>query len=95
MPYHRAIDQARERLRGEGRIGTTGRGIGPTYEDKMARIGLRFAELVDERLFADALRATHRGEEHLPAHHPRRAGARLLQASSSSTPACANGWRRT
>ena len=58
MPYHRAIDQARERLRGEGRIGTTGRGIGPTYEDKMARIGMRFAELLDERLFADALRAT-------------------------------------
>ena len=58
MPYHRAIDQARERLRGEGRIGTTGRGIGPTYEDKMARIGLRFAELVDQPLFADALRAT-------------------------------------
>jgi len=58
MPYHRAIDQARERIRGEGRIGTTGRGIGPTYEDKMARIGLRFAELVDDRLFADALRTT-------------------------------------
>jgi adenylosuccinate synthase len=58
MPYHRAIDQARERMRGEGRIGTTGRGIGPTYEDKMARIGLRFAELVDASLFADALRAT-------------------------------------
>jgi adenylosuccinate synthase len=58
MPYHRAIDQARERLRGEGRIGTTGRGIGPTYEDKMARIGLRFAELIDESLFAEALRAT-------------------------------------
>jgi adenylosuccinate synthase len=58
MPYHRAIDQARERLRGEGRIGTTGRGIGPTYEDKMARIGIRFAELVDTQLFADALRTT-------------------------------------
>lgn len=58
LPYHRAIDQARERLRGEGRIGTTGRGIGPTYEDKMARIGIRFAELVDDRLFADMLRAT-------------------------------------
>lgn len=57
MPYHRAIDQARERLRGEGRIGTTGRGIGPTYEDKMARIGLRFADFLDEATFADALRA--------------------------------------
>lgn len=57
MPYHRAIDQARERLRGEGRIGTTGRGIGPTYEDKMARIGLRFADFLDEATFTDALRA--------------------------------------
>ena len=35
MPYHKAIDQARERLRGEGMIGTTGRGIGPAYEDKV------------------------------------------------------------
>jgi adenylosuccinate synthase len=58
MPYHRAIDQARENMRGEGRIGTTGRGIGPTYEDKMARVGLRFAELVDEQLFVEALRTT-------------------------------------
>jgi adenylosuccinate synthase len=58
MPYHRAIDQARERLRGEGRIGTTGRGIGPTPrgQDGPHRPALRRA--VDERLFADALRAT-------------------------------------
>lgn len=55
MPYHRAIDLARERLRGEGRIGTTGRGIGPTYEDKMARIGIRFADFCDEAVFADVL----------------------------------------
>jgi adenylosuccinate synthase len=58
MPYHRAIDQARERLRGEGRIGTTGRGIGPTYEDKMARIGIRVADLLDEHSFSEALRRT-------------------------------------
>ena len=58
MPYHRAIDLARERLRGEGRIGTTGRGIGPTYEDKMARIGIRFADLLDDDAFTDALRRT-------------------------------------
>jgi adenylosuccinate synthase len=56
MPYHRAIDQARERLRGEGAIGTTGRGIGPTYEDKMARIGIRVADFLDERGFAENLR---------------------------------------
>ena len=58
MPYHRAIDQARERLRGEGRIGTTGRGIGPTYEDKMARIGIRVADFFDDESFTDALRRT-------------------------------------
>jgi adenylosuccinate synthase len=58
MPYHRAIDQARERLRGEGRIGTTGRGIGPTYEDKMARIGVRFADFLDQQSFAETLRRT-------------------------------------
>jgi adenylosuccinate synthase len=58
MPYHRAIDQARERLRGEGRIGTTGRGIGPTYEDKMARIGIRFADFLDEASFTDMLGRT-------------------------------------
>jgi adenylosuccinate synthase len=58
MPYHRAIDLARERLRGEGRIGTTGRGIGPTYEDKMARIGIRVADLLDDEAFTAALRGT-------------------------------------
>lgn len=58
MPYHRAIDLTRERLRGEGRIGTTGRGIGPTYEDKMARIGIRFADLLDEASFDELLRST-------------------------------------
>src|SRR5215475_762606 len=55
MPYHKAIALARERLRGEGRIGTTGRGIGPTYEDKMARIGIRFIDLLNERVFGEKL----------------------------------------
>jgi adenylosuccinate synthase len=58
MPYHRAIDLARERLRGEGRIGTTGRGIGPTYEDKMARIGIRMADFLDDASFTHALQQT-------------------------------------
>jgi len=56
MPYHKAIDQARERLRGEGMIGTTGRGIGPAYEDKMARIGIRFIDLLEEETFQEKLR---------------------------------------
>lgn len=45
MPYHTALDQARELKRGNGKIGTTGRGIGPAYEDKVARRGLRVADL--------------------------------------------------
>jgi adenylosuccinate synthase len=47
LPYHRALDRARERLREAGAIGTTGRGIGPAYEDKMARSGVRVGDLFD------------------------------------------------
>jgi adenylosuccinate synthase len=57
MPYHKAIDLARERLRGKGKVGTTGRGIGPTYEDKMARIGIRVVDLLDEEVFREKLAA--------------------------------------
>ena len=56
MPYHKAIDLARERLRGKGKIGTTGRGIGPAYEDKVARIGIRFVDLLEEDTFEAKLR---------------------------------------
>jgi len=51
MPYHRLLDQAREGRRGEDRIGTTGRGIGPAYEDKAARVGLRLGDLRDLDFF--------------------------------------------
>jgi adenylosuccinate synthase len=47
MPYHRMIDQASEERRGEHRIGTTGRGIGPTYADKSERTGIRMLDLLD------------------------------------------------
>jgi adenylosuccinate synthase len=57
LPYHSAIDQAREAFRGDRRIGTTGRGIGPTYTDKAARMGIRFADLFDEALLHDRLQA--------------------------------------
>jgi adenylosuccinate synthase len=60
MPYHRAIDRARERLRGAGQIGTTGRGIGPAYEDKMARTGIRVGDLFDEVGFRAALEGSLR-----------------------------------
>ena len=45
LPYHVALDQAREAMRGKAAIGTTGRGIGPAYEDKVARRGLRLGDL--------------------------------------------------
>lgn len=51
MPYHRVLDQARENARNpEAKIGTTGRGIGPAYEDKITRIGVRAADLEDLNL---------------------------------------------
>ncbi len=57
LPHHVAIDQARERARGSAAIGTTGRGIGPAYEDKVSRRGLRTGDLFDARTFEEKLRA--------------------------------------
>ncbi|HLB02557.1 MAG TPA: adenylosuccinate synthase [Nitrospiria bacterium] len=51
MPYHRAIEKESEAHKGTRKIGTTGRGIGPTYSDKMSRIGIRMADLYDEDVF--------------------------------------------
>ena len=56
LPYHVALDQAREILRGEAKIGTTGRGIGPAYEDKVARRGLRLGDLMHPKRFAEKLK---------------------------------------
>lgn len=57
MPYHIALDQAREKAAGKDAIGTTGRGIGPAYEDKVARRGIRIADLHYPQELADKLRA--------------------------------------
>ncbi len=56
LPYHIAIDQARELARGKDAIGTTGRGIGPAYEDKVARRGLKVQDLLDEKRLAERLK---------------------------------------
>lgn len=56
LPYHIALDHAREVARGKKAIGTTGRGIGPAYEDKVSRRGLRFGELLDPEHFKERLR---------------------------------------
>jgi adenylosuccinate synthase len=62
LPIHQKVDIAREALRGAGKIGTTGRGIGPAYEDKIARRGLRLSDLRDKTLLYARLEA-------LTAHH--------------------------
>jgi len=56
LPYHIALDNAREAHRGAAALGTTGNGIGPTYEDKVARRGLRVGDLLDETLFSEKLK---------------------------------------
>ena len=56
LPYHVAIDQAREAAKGADKIGTTGRGIGPAYEDKAARRAIRLQDLFNPQRFAEKLR---------------------------------------
>ena len=55
MPYHRLLDEAMEKQRGDRKIGTTGRGIGPTYADKSQRSGIRVIDLLDEDRLRDRL----------------------------------------
>src|ERR1044071_2726493 len=55
LPYHAALDHAREAAKGERKIGTTGRGIGPAYEDKVARRAIRLQDLFDPARFAEKL----------------------------------------
>lgn len=62
LPYHVALDKAREQARGKAAIGTTGRGIGPAYEDKVARRALRFSDLFDEKRLSEKL-------EHILEYH--------------------------
>ena len=56
MPYHKRLDKAREANSTGKKIGTTGRGIGPAYEDKVARTGIRICDLYDEELLREKLR---------------------------------------
>ncbi|MGL4305604.1 MAG: adenylosuccinate synthase [Mycobacteriaceae bacterium] len=57
MPYHVAIDKVTERFLGSKKIGTTGRGIGPCYQDKIARIGIRVADVLDEKILTHKVEA--------------------------------------
>jgi adenylosuccinate synthase len=55
FPYHKIIDQITEKTRGKGNIGTTGKGIGPCYTDKTARLGITLEELLDQALFEERI----------------------------------------
>ncbi len=55
MPYHRLLDGAEERMKKGAKVGTTGRGIGPSYSDKIARLGIRMSDLIDERALSEKL----------------------------------------
>lgn len=57
MPYHKHVDHAREKMKGNKKIGTTGRGIGPCYEDKATRRGIRFVELIDTEVFIEKVKS--------------------------------------
>ena len=55
MPYHKVLDRERETLLGKGKIGTTMRGVGPAYIDKIGRTGIRICDLIDEKVFREKL----------------------------------------
>jgi adenylosuccinate synthase len=57
MPYHVAIDKVTERYLGKAKIGTTGRGIGPCYQDKVSRVGVRVQDLLDEKILRQKVEA--------------------------------------
>lgn len=69
LPYHTALDAAREAKRGDAKIGTTGKGIGPAYEDKVARRAIRVADLLNEKRFEEKLRENLDYHNHVLVHY--------------------------
>ena len=65
MPYHRLLDEAEETYRGDHKIGTTKRGIGPCYMDKNSRCGIRVVDLLDEEEFSEKLKRNLEAKNHL------------------------------
>ena len=86
-PYNRTLDKVTERFLGSRKIGTTGRGIGPTYADKMTRIGIRVQDLFDEKILRQKVEARARPQEPGPRQDlqpPRRRGRRGRWTSCSA-----------
>ncbi|MGC8720174.1 MAG: adenylosuccinate synthase [Thermodesulforhabdaceae bacterium] len=69
MPYHKALDVAREARKGKSKIGTTGRGIGPCYEDKVARNGIRMEDLLDKKTLLEKLECVLEEKNFLLKHY--------------------------
>ncbi len=90
LPYHVALDQAREARRGENKIGTTGRGIGPCYEDKAARRALRLGDLRDPKRFSTTLEEVLDYHNHVLEHYY---GVEKLAVSAVLDEALAHGER--
>jgi adenylosuccinate synthase len=99
LPLHRDLDQAREARAGAGKIGTTGRGIGPAYEDKVGRRAIRFADLADREALAvkiERLLAHHsalRSGLGLPEITPDEIMAQLLEIAPKVSPYVKPAWR--
>lgn len=101
MPYHIALDRARETARGKAALGTTGRGIGPAYEDKVARRALRAGDLADNRRLARKLAETLdyynfilAGYYHAETVDYRQSLAKLKQLGEQITPMIADTGQR-
>jgi len=90
LPYHVALDQAREARRGKNKIGTTGRGIGPCYEDKAARRALRLGDLRSPARFAASLEEVLDYHNHVLQHYY---GVATLELSAVLDEALAHGER--
>ena len=85
FPYHREMDKAAESARGAAAIGTTSRGIGPAYEDKMARRGIRVVDLLDAEGFKNKLERVIEEKNAISRAtygHPRLRGGYLRPAES-------------
>ena len=97
-PYNRVLDKVTERFLGSRRIGTTGRGIGPTYADKMSRVGIRVQDLFDEKILRQKVEAALDGQEPGPRQDlqpPRGRGRRGRRTSCSRTPSGCGRWSPT
>jgi adenylosuccinate synthase len=84
LPYHVALDQAREAARGTAKIGTTGRGIGPAYEDKVARRSVRVGDLMHPERFAEKLREVMEYHNFVLTHYFKSAALDYAQVCSEA-----------